>query len=360
MKLEEFLMIDARRFEIAISFDSMYEIIQTRGLGTGTLFKKGRGIMKRGLFLIFLVILLFTSGCAQRILFERGNGVTEAQIYRMRITGEAETNISNNLFVDSSPNVCPDGKTIVFSSSRDVSGSTRVTDVYRSSKDIYIMDVNGRNVRQLTSGRGRARNPKCSPQGLVAFAAPVHGFDRIWTVKTDGTGLREVTNPGANEKDVECDFYDDGRRIVFVRADEPTGRGELYSTYFDGSQPVYRITNTPDISENFPVVSHDGRLLAYVACSPETGRTTIRLINVGSWTPINEIVMQPPAVKVIRGLGFSCDDKRLYVAVESSDVAGTYQPNRFELFSIRTDGGDQERITENGVGDYWPSAICNR
>jgi Tol biopolymer transport system component len=305
--------------------------------------------MKRGLFAIFLVSLLLTSGCAGGVVLERGNGVTEAQIYRMRITGGSQVNISDNLFVDYSPDVCPDGKKIVFSSSRDD---------YRSSRDIYMMSTNGSDVRQLTWGMGRARDPKCSGQGLIAFAAPVRGFDRIWTVRTDGTGLREVTNPGPNEKDVGCDFYDDGRRIVFVRVDEPTGRSDLYSVSFDGSPPVQRLTNTPDISENFPVVSHDGRLLAYVAYSPGTGNTSICLVNVGSWTPVNEFAMQPPASKVIRGLGFSCDDKQLFVSVESSDVSGNYQPYKFELFSINTDGTEQKRVTRNGVGDYWPSAIC--
>ena len=81
-------------------------------------------------------------------------------------------------------------------------------------------------------------------------------------------------------------------------------------------------------------------------------------MNVGSWTLVNEIVMQPPAAKAIRGLEFSCDDKRLFVAVESSDVPEPSQFNRFELFSIKIDGTDQKRITQNGVGDFWPSAIC--
>jgi hypothetical protein len=83
-------------------------------------------------------------------------------------------------------------------------------------------------------------------------------------------------------------------------------------------------------------------------------------MSVGSWTLVNEIAMQPPAAKAIRGLGFSCDDKRLFVSVESSDVSGTYQPYKFELFSIKIDGTDQTRVTENGVGDYWPSVICGR
>ena len=83
-------------------------------------------------------------------------------------------------------------------------------------------------------------------------------------------------------------------------------------------------------------------------------------MNVGSWTLVNEIVMQPPTAKTIQGLQFSCDDKRLLFSIESSDVPGTFQPYRFEVFSILTDGTDQKRLTENGVGDYWPSAICDR
>jgi Tol biopolymer transport system component len=305
--------------------------------------------MKRWLFPILLVSLFVTFGCA-KLVFERGNGYTQAQIYRMRTTGSSQTNISNNTFLDYSPSVCPGTKKIVFVSSREG---------YRSSRDIYIMSVNGGDVQQLTSGMGDARNPKCSSRGLIAFASPVHGFERIWTVKTDGTGLHQVTNPGPNQKDVECDFYDDGRRIVFARVEGSSGRSDLYSVYFDGSQPINGITNTDNISENYPVVSHDGRLLGYTAYYPDSENVTIRIANVGSWTLVNEIVMQPPAKKIIRGLDFSCDDKRLFVAIESSDVPGTFQPNKFEIFSIKVDGTDQKRLTQNDVGDYFPSSICD-
>jgi Tol biopolymer transport system component len=297
-----------------------------------------------------LANLLLIFSCAQRVVFERGNGFTEAQIYKMETTGESQTSVSNNTFLDYSPNVCPGGKKIVFVSSREG---------YGTGMEVNIMDVNGSNVQQLTSGRGYARNPRCSLRGIVAFPAPVHGYDRIWTVRTDGSGLQEVTNPGPNQKDVACDFYDDGRRIVFVRVEEATGRSDLFATYFDGSQPIHRITNTPNIAENSPVVSHDGRLLACTAYYPDTGKVSIRLMNVGSWTLVNEIVMLPPAAKAIRGAEFSCDDKRLYVSVDSADVPEPSQFNRFELFSIKIDGTDQKRITQNGVGDFWPSSICD-
>jgi Tol biopolymer transport system component len=184
------------------------------------------------------------------------------------------------------------------------------------------------------------------------------GNAKIWTIKSDGTGLHQVTNPGPSESDDNGhDFYSGGKMIIFSRYNSTTQRRDLYSIYFTGTQNFQQITNTPNIDESLPVISHNGKLLAYRAFYYNPYKDAIRVVNVGSWTLVTEMVMQPPADKNIWGIDFSRKDDRLFVAIESSDVPGTTINKKVEIFSIKLDGSDQERLTNNETPDYWPSTI---
>ena len=293
--------------------------------------------MKRLMFLIVLASVVFTSGCAELVFVSKRDG--HDQIYKMRTTGASQTNISNGVSWDHFPDVSPNGNKIVFSSSRG------------GGENIYIMDIDGSNVEPVTSGTLQRTSPRWSPMGLIAFAYPSYRPPtKIWIINSDGTGLQQVTNPGQNESDDGGhDFYHGGKMIVFSRYNTTTNQRDLYSVYYDGSQDFQQITDTPNISEIGPVVSHDGNLLAYRIYYALN--YAIRIVNVGTWTLVDEIVMQPPADKNIAGIDFSRDDSRLFVAIESSDVSGTFITDKVEIFSIGIDGSDQRRLTNNEVAD---------
>ena len=162
------------------------------------------------------------------------------------------------------------------------------------------------------------------PNGLIAFAYPAYTEGaRIWTIRSDGSGLAAVTGPGPNESDDNGhDFYDAGRMIVFSRYDSTTQRRDLYATKSDGTGAPQQITNTPEVSEVAPVVSHNGRLLAYRAFHHGTGRDSIRIVSTGNWALVREITLQPPADINISGLSFRGDDSGLYVSVQASGIPG--------------------------------------
>jgi Tol biopolymer transport system component len=82
---------------------------------------------------------------------------------------------------------------------------------------IWTMKPDGTGLKQVTSGHGDDREPRISPDGsTIAFASDraFKGSYDIWTVHTDGTGLKQITNSAADE--YEPSWSPDGKQIAFV------------------------------------------------------------------------------------------------------------------------------------------------
>ncbi|HID82127.1 MAG TPA: hypothetical protein EYH06_08510 [Chromatiales bacterium] len=299
-----------------------------------------------GKLLVLTFVILSVWGCAANVAFvsERdGHG----QIYKMSKTGNNQTNVSNTSDTDHFPDISPAGDRIVFSSLRG------------PGENIFIMGLNGQNVQQVTSGTLQRTQPRWAQNDLIAFAYPAYRQNtKIWTIKPDGTDLNQVTTPGPNESDGSGhDFYQGGNRIVFSRFDRTTQKRDLFHIGSDGSG-LQQLTNTAGISEVLPVVSHDGKLLAYRAFFHGQSKETIRVLNIADWNQTHEISLPSPADKNISGIDFSKDDQRLYVSIESADVPGSSLNIKQEIFSIKLDGTDMVRLTNNTVSDTWPASIA--
>ncbi len=171
---------------------------------------------------------------------------------------------------DAEATVSPDGKSIVFTSTRS------------GDLELYIMDIDGKNVRQITHDLGydggaffspdskklvfRASRPKTQDeidtyknylsQNLVA---PTNM--EIYTVNVDGTDLKQITQLGkANWAPF---FHPSGKKIIFS-SNHHSERGydfQLYSINVDGSG-LERITNN-SIFNAFPMFSPDGKYLIF-------------------------------------------------------------------------------------------------
>jgi TolB protein len=179
--------------------------------------------------------------------------------------------LTNTPGYDAETTISRDGK-LVFTSKRD------------GDLDIYTMDANGKNVKRLTNELGydggpfwsydgkrivyRAYHPQTEKEKADYVALLKQNLIRptvldIWIMNADGSNKRQLTH--LNKASFAPYFFPDGKRVIFSsNVADPKGRDfDLYMINVDGSG-MERITynNTFD---GFPMFSPDGRKLVFAS-----------------------------------------------------------------------------------------------
>jgi Tol biopolymer transport system component len=225
----------------------------------------GRGLMKKYLFVIPIILLLcFTFSCKQqgeevaKLALEQTKIVFDSnrdgyfEIYTMNPDGTEQTRLTNNPGKDEYPSWSPDGKRIAFGSDRNSH-----SDVYVNA-EVYIMNADGSHQTNLTNNPAFDHHPSWSPDGKkIVFASERDGNMNIYIMNTEGSNQTRLTDNPAH--DVKPQWSPDGKKIAFysLRNDVPDekkygadGRGwseynaEIYVMNADGSEQT-NLTNNP-------------------------------------------------------------------------------------------------------------------
>jgi TolB protein len=92
----------------------------------------------------------------------------------------------------------PDGKRIVWTSTRDNMdmpvGNWSDDEEYPQGAELYISDVDGKNVKRLTNNKYYEAEVSVSPDGKwIVFGRQIDGKMDIWRMKSDGTEEKQLT-----------------------------------------------------------------------------------------------------------------------------------------------------------------------
>jgi len=117
--------------------------------------------------------------------------------------------------------------------------------------DIWVMNADGSNQRQLTQDGDRNVRPQVSPDGrYVIYASDRTGRTNVWRMDVDGGNPKQLTDGKSNS---HPHFSPDGRWVVYISRDN--GNATVWKVGVDNGQPI-RLT---DPTANLPVVSPDGK-----------------------------------------------------------------------------------------------------
>jgi Tol biopolymer transport system component len=144
---------------------------------------------------------------------------------------------------DAEPKFSPSGRSIAFIRIRKVMGK------YNQQNALFVMDVDGTDVRQLTPWGQVAEFPSWSPDGQwIAFedkSINPTGSRSILVIRPDGSGKRVIYQGRQTAEGAKPVFSPDGRKILFVCVDhKPAVDVGLCTIGADGSRLAH-ITNTP-------------------------------------------------------------------------------------------------------------------
>jgi len=158
------------------------------------------------------------------------------------------------------------------------------------SSDIWTMNANGTEVRQLTVGANARLGLALTATGQqFIFAAERDGKYNLWRMNIDGSDLRRITN-GDGEYYPQC--TPDGRWIVYQSGGNyPT----LRKMPIDGGEPVI-ITKT---TASRPSLSPDGKFVAYhyLDSSFERSRWGIGIIDLATGQRVKRFDFPPTVVE---------------------------------------------------------------
>lgn len=149
--------------------------------------------------------------------------------------------------------------------------------------DLFAVDPDGQNPRQLTSGALLNFLPAVSPDGrYIVFVSNRTGGAHLWRMDSDGTNVKQLTN-GIGE--IDPDVSPDGQWVIFQNFSD----SGLWKIPIDGGEAV-RIT---DKLTSQSAISPDGKLIACRYREQDLSPFKLGLIDFATGQTVKTIDLPP-------------------------------------------------------------------
>ncbi|KPK29047.1 MAG: hypothetical protein AMJ61_00135 [Desulfobacterales bacterium SG8_35_2] len=316
-------------------------------------------------FLFLIILIVFTTGCS------KNNPEDKSQT---QYTFNGEKHLKNlKMLTDEGENaeayLSFDEQQLIF---QTTSGGLKCD-------QIFTMDIDGRDKRMVSTGKGRTTCAYYLPGDLAVVYASTHVADEncppepdrsngyvwqlydsydIFLANIEGKIEKQLTaSPGY---DAEATVSPKGDKIVFTSTRD--GDPEIYTMNLDGSNQI-RLTNQKGY-DGGPFFSWDGTKIVFRASRPKTEKELQDysiLVEKDLYRPTRlEIYVMDADGKNMRQITnfgkasfspfFHPDGKRIIFSSNINSESG----RSFDLYLINVDGTELEQITFNETFDGFP------
>jgi serine/threonine protein kinase/Tol biopolymer transport system component len=263
---------------------------------------------------------------------------------------------------------------------------------------LYLVNADGTDLKQLTIMERGACQPSWSPDGLqLVFISPclgradffetIYNESSLYTINADGSGLKQLT--AAPGSDFEPAWSPDGTRIAFTSV--RGGFRQIYSLDVETLEVTLLTNTTSAIESSQPAWSPDGTKIAYMAkrvgayqiwSMNENGQEAIQLAHSGqelwdylpNWSPDGRTVIfnqrRPgafrPWLMQIDYEDLSLDPRRLNFVTPIEDISfspdgywlafeGMDSEGNREVYFMTVAGSGRTRLTNDPKIDFDPA-----
>jgi eukaryotic-like serine/threonine-protein kinase len=225
----------------------------------------------------------------------------DANIWRLEVPGsnskasEPVSLIASH--TEDSPQYSPDGKRVVFCSSRS------------GAREIWVSESDGSNAMQLTSlGATMSGSPRWSPDGQrIVFDSNIEGQFELYQMDASGGTPRRLTNHPAD--DAVASYSRDGRWVYF--GSNRTGRWEIWKLPATGGQAV-------QVTRNGGRVAFESLDGAFVYYAKDVENSSLWRIPVGGGDEVE-------ILKSVAGIAFALANQGIYFEQPNSNGSTSIQ-----------------------------------
>jgi TolB protein len=270
-----------------------------------------------------------------RILFVSDRDDPNFEIYMMNLDGSGVSRLTYSPAIETFPVLSPDGKRVVFVSSRDEANAS----------EIYVMNADGTGLSRLTYAVGFDVDPVWSKDGKkIAFTSTRDAVDplnallttdsEIYVMNADGSATTRLSYRAGPDRTPS--WSPDGKQIAFVSDRDTPGAGtDVYKMNADGSQ-LSRVTF---LGATLPIY------LSWSSGKQITFSTDQIFVVNADGTQLSQLTW-PPAQNAFP----SWMDGGKKIAFASN------RDGHAQIYSMNADGTAVARLTYNTSQDAYPSA----